>query len=231
VTPEEKREHNRLATARYVASHREQVRKRARAAYWADPEKERLRGARYRAANPEKIDKDNREYYASHREQEYSRSREYRLAHPEWSREMRRKWRRDNPEKAREANLKGGAKYRAAHAEEIPKYAREWYAKHLDDYRVRYITYAANRRAHAKGAGGRFSPADVAALLESQGGKCAACATAFSTTGKHRFERDHIVALSRGGSNQLSNIQLLCRPCNRSKFNRDFLEWLQKKRA
>ena len=36
-----------------------------------------------------------------------------------------------------------------------------------------------------------------------------------------RLEYDHIQPFSKGGLNDTSNIQLLCRPCNRSKSNND----------
>ncbi len=37
----------------------------------------------------------------------------------------------------------------------------------------------------------------------------------------HRaMEFDHIVPLSKGGRTELSNLQILCRKCNRSKGNR-----------
>jgi 5-methylcytosine-specific restriction endonuclease McrA len=43
------------------------------------------------------------------------------------------------------------------------------------------------------------------------GGKCARCG------GRERLEYDHIVPVSRGGSNTARNIELLCETCNRKK--------------
>jgi hypothetical protein len=43
------------------------------------------------------------------------------------------------------------------------------------------------------------------------GGKCARCAS------RENLEYDHIVPVSKGGSNTARNIELLCEKCNRSK--------------
>jgi hypothetical protein len=45
------------------------------------------------------------------------------------------------------------------------------------------------------------------------GGKCARCGS------REKLEYDHIVPISRGGSNTARNIELLCERCNRSKSN------------
>jgi 5-methylcytosine-specific restriction endonuclease McrA len=45
------------------------------------------------------------------------------------------------------------------------------------------------------------------------GGKCARCGS------RERLEYDHIVPISRGGSNTARNIELLCESCNRAKSN------------
>jgi HNH endonuclease len=45
------------------------------------------------------------------------------------------------------------------------------------------------------------------------GGKCAKCGS------RERLEYDHIVPISKGGSNTARNIELLCEKCNRSKSN------------
>lgn len=45
------------------------------------------------------------------------------------------------------------------------------------------------------------------------GGKCARCGS------REKLEYDHIVPISKGGSNTVRNIELLCEKCNRSKSN------------
>ena len=52
-------------------------------------------------------------------------------------------------------------------------------------------------------------------LLAACGGRCQSCGVTF--TAALPAEIDHIVPLSRGGTEADDNLQLLCRPCNRSK--------------
>jgi 5-methylcytosine-specific restriction endonuclease McrA len=55
-------------------------------------------------------------------------------------------------------------------------------------------------------------PDDVKMFVWNRdGGKCVRCGS------NQNLEFDHIIPLSRGGSNTARNLQLLCERCNRSK--------------
>ena len=63
-------------------------------------------------------------------------------------------------------------------------------------------------------------------LLEKWGRKCAYC------SGEHtRLEIDHIVPKSKGGTNRVSNLTIVCRTCNIKKANHSLEEFLHKKSA
>lgn len=58
-------------------------------------------------------------------------------------------------------------------------------------------------------------------VLEANGGWCTYC-------GSDRAEAvDHVIPLSRGGRDDVSNLVPACKPCNSSKRNRTVLEWKQ----
>jgi 5-methylcytosine-specific restriction endonuclease McrA len=73
------------------------------------------------------------------------------------------------------------------------------------------------RRARQLEAEGAFTEVEVRALYAAQGGKCIYCKVVLGD----RFTRDHIKPLSKGGSNYISNIQLLCNSCNCKKNDLD----------
>ncbi|MCQ3803264.1 MAG: DNA methyltransferase [bacterium] len=62
-------------------------------------------------------------------------------------------------------------------------------------------------------------------LYGVQGGDCAGCGEHFKI---HHLEVDHIIARSKGGTDHLDNLQLLCGHCNRVKGNRG-MEYLRSK--
>lgn len=58
-------------------------------------------------------------------------------------------------------------------------------------------------------------------VFENDAYRCIKC-------GSHKMlEVDHIIPVSRGGSNEPSNLQTLCNPCNNSKGVKDMEDWIK----
>lgn len=70
----------------------------------------------------------------------------------------------------------------------------------------------------------RASPEIVQTLGRLQRWRCAVCAVKLV-----KYEVDHIVPLAKGGTNQDSNLQLLCVSCNRTKQAIDPIEFMQRR--
>jgi 5-methylcytosine-specific restriction endonuclease McrA len=139
-------------------------------------------------------------YRAANLEKVRARDLAYAAANREKARARIVAWRIANPERARAS----AASYHAAH----PEKARAFHA---------------NRRARKRAAEGRYTAEQVADLFAKQRGKCACCRKSL----KAAYHIDHIVALALGGSNWISNIQLLCPSCNLSKGAKDNILWAQ----
>lgn len=73
------------------------------------------------------------------------------------------------------------------------------------------------RRAYIKANGGKWTKADIMRLLEDQNGLCAICNEPFGADG---FHIDHWKPLSRGGTNDPSNLKLTHPVCNLKKGTR-----------
>ena len=104
------------------------------------------------------------------------------------------------------------------------EYKRRHYEENREAERARTKAYiAANpdiarsnnhaRRARLLDAEGKYSAADVSTKLAEQGGKCFWCEVDLDGV----YHVDHIVPVSKGGSNWPSNICCSCPPCNLRK--------------
>lgn len=69
---------------------------------------------------------------------------------------------------------------------------------------------------NTQNSNGRYIPKEVQReVWRRDGGRCVECGI------KENIEFDHIIPLSKGGSNTVRNIQLLCQECNNKKSNND----------
>lgn len=187
---------------------------------------------RWRKRNPEKQEAATRSWRERHREQVAGHQRAYRKRHPGKVKEGLAAWHAKNP-----AYEKERAKRRYA-ADPARQYAatRKWEQKHPEkviDARRRYsqspvfkrnhIAAEARRQAAKRGATGviAFNAADWERIKAKYDGRCAYC---FDLTIKP--DKDHVMALSRGGQHAVSNIVPACRQCNSSKKNKLLMDWL-----
>jgi 5-methylcytosine-specific restriction endonuclease McrA len=92
--------------------------------------------------------------------------------------------------------------------------AREWRRANPERAKIHATQGTARRRALLAGAVGIYTAGDIARIFASQNNRCAACGA------EARLTIDHVVPLSKGGSNWPENIQGLCGPCNSSKRDR-----------
>jgi len=111
----------------------------------------------------------------------------------------------------RERELARNREWSDANKERHRELCRAWAKKNP----VAARALVARRRAIKLRAPGRYTASDVGAMLVDQCGRCANCRTELRL-----MQVDHIVPLSRGGSNWPSNLQLLCETCNKRKADK-----------
>lgn len=137
-----------------------------------------------------------------------------------------RKWRANNPEKRAAVLARYNAKPEAKEVNRLaservrkrnPGRVTEW--KRANPEAVKALH--AKRRAQKRQAGGHHTRDQLAAMLVAQKRRCIDCGKSL----RKGYHADHIQPLSRGGSNDISNIQLLCPACNLSKNAKDPFEW------
>ena len=115
----------------------------------------------------------------------------------------------------------------AANAEKVREYRRTRDAAMSDEQREKKRVHVRNRRARQRGNGGKHTAAQIRDLLVRQRYRCIYCPANL----RRGYHADHVMPLALGGSNDISNIQLLCPTCNDSKGYSHPIAWAQQKRG
>jgi len=130
-------------------------------------------------------------------------------------RELRKQYRKATPEKQKQY---GKTKYER-HKQAIQKRDKKW--RQTEAGKAYRRAYVIKRRAIQREAEGHFIAADIRRQYTNQKGRCYYCQ---QKAGKD-YEIDHVIPLSRGGTNYPSNIVIACRSCNRKKNDKFPHEW------
>lgn len=159
--------------------------------------------------------RDRVEQYA-----EYERSRsnlphrveargEYQREHKEGLAEYKKRWAEKNEERV--------AAYKRNHyklnREEVISRSKRWAEDNPRKVAAAKANNRRKRRAVKHASDGHFTTKEFEELCDKYGKKCLRCGRAEIV-----LEADHVVPLTKGGSDDISNIQPLCGPCSRSKF-------------
>lgn len=128
---------------------------------------------------------------------------EYHQRNKEVLIERAKQWQRANPKRASEIWKRS---YRR-NEEEVKKRESTWRKQNPEAARAK----GSRRRARKLNSEGSYTADEWKALCDYYGNKCLAC-------GKpEKLTVDHVVPLSKGGRNDISNIQPLCKSCNSKK--------------
>jgi 5-methylcytosine-specific restriction endonuclease McrA len=151
--------------------------------------------------------------------------RRWRLAHPEEWKAIAAKS-RSKPEIKKKRN----DRQQTPEGRELNvKQAKQWRENNPEGYRAINAKARAVREGRIRSSDAHHTSEDLTRIYKMQKGKCAYCRRPL----RDKYQVDHIIPLSGGGSNAAYNIQLCCesttekRSCNQMKRDRHPIEFAQ----
>jgi hypothetical protein len=137
--------------------------------------------------------KRNKDRIKANRKQYYKKNKEKEL-------EQNRQWQEENPDYFKE--------YYQENKDKVSERNKNWRKRNKHKARV----YRHNRRARIAKNGGEFTEEEWLNLCDKYNHTCLCC-----KTNSVPVTLDHIIPVSKGGSNNIYNIQPLCLSCNDKK--------------
>ncbi len=193
----------------------EQKLARERARYQTDPQKKLTQNRAWATANPEKIRKAQRARYAAKKDEMLAYAAAWRDANRDRLREIHRAWRAANPDRVRQSSRK----WYYANPKRAQSFTNAWIAANPERAKEIKVAKGQRRRALLCGAAGIFTLADWRSLV-ARSRLCYWCGRRWTKI--YRPTHDHIIPLSKGGSNSPENSVCACKECNSRKQDSHF---------
>jgi 5-methylcytosine-specific restriction endonuclease McrA len=162
-------------------------------------EKRRLYGIKWRNENRERIKFLSKKYRKEHPERVKECKNIWNRLHPEKARISAKKWQKANPQRRKIISNRYNQKHPEAGRRSAKKYRR--------------IKFNAE---------GSHTQGEWELLKKQYGYICPRCKRQEPFMGQYRLylTEDHIIPISKGGTDNIENIQPLCHSCNAIKGNR-----------
>lgn len=183
--------------------------RRGREHYADDPTRYSETRKAWNAANSDKILEYRKKYRDSGKQHKANKA--YKERNREHLNACARVRNANNPEPARAATKA----WRLANLEHVKRYS----AQYREDNRLYFASKQSQRRATIKGLRGSATAEQVKERFDFHGNKCIYCGCCGP------MEIEHMIPISRGGTNWPANLAPACRSCNSSKRSKTFFEF------
>ena len=133
----------------------------------------------------------------------------YREEHKEQISEYKKRWATENKDSVSASRRR----HYECNRDEVIVRSKKWAEDNSEKGRLAKANHRRKRRAAKHASPGGFTTDEFAALCERYGNRCLACSDTEAA-----LEGDHVLPLTKGGSDDIGTIQPLCGSCNRKKL-------------
>lgn len=190
---------------------------------WRKSQKYCCQSCMYKARNnTEKAKEHRKQYELTHKERASERAKERYKNQSEEERAQRKKKAHEYYLKTKEQSKARNTKWKIANAEHYKEYCREYSKQYEQTLNGKEKTM--NRKLKRRKYYDSQNPInfkEVKEKFDRLGNRCVVCGSCENIT------IDHIVPLSKGGTNETDNLQPLCKSCNSAKGNKSMKEFMK----